>query len=141
MKVIEDSADRLVLEDRPVFFATLMGGMIVFSIALMMIAWRDDNMLLLVAMLFTFACAIAGFRLTNRRLWLTLDRAADRATLKIRNRKGFEERHYPLGSVRASVQAHRRDNITTNRPVLLVDSTSPPEWRQTKRTVVMVRPT
>ena len=126
MKVIEESDGLLILEDRPVFFAVLMGGMIVFSVALLMIAWRKSNLMLGLAMAFTFGCGVAGFRLTNRSMWLTLDRRKGVATIRTRTRSGIVTETWPLGKVRASVQAHRSGQALTTRPVLLVDTTSPP---------------
>lgn len=127
MKVIEDTDDRLVIEDRPWLFAGLMAAMIVFSIALLFIAWRDGNLALGLTMLFTFGCAIAGFRLTNRRMRLTLDQSTDQVTMKIQTSKGMETRRWPLSQVRASIQTHRHSESVTTRPVLLIDTTTPPE--------------
>lgn len=99
MRILEDTPDRLVIEDAPWVLAVFLIALTLFG------AWTALNgintgnwVVALAGLAFALGCPIA-FAKAVRRARLTLDRATDQATWRVRDWRGFTEQSWPLDAL------------------------------------------
>ena len=126
MRVLEDSPERLVLEDRPWFLGLLLAGCILFGVAMLIIGVIERDLLLAAAMAIFAAGAWAAFNLAVRRGRLTLDRVSGLAVWVLRTKDGLREESWPLSEVASAIlQTHREEGVSY-RPALTFRSARRP---------------
>ena len=121
VKVLRESSDETVIEDRPWVLGAIMILATLGSVALFFHALEEANVALACAAgLMGFATAFS-FHKAVRPSRLTL--AADgTATLSVKDHHGWSHRTFKQNRVRAAVETHRDGEGETTRAVLLIDS-------------------
>ena len=119
MKIIEDTPDRLVVEDRPILIGLILTVSLVFSVYLIFVGYSEGRMFLLFAMLFFAAGALLAFLTVVKRTRLVLDRTSGRMILRVASSRKTDETREPLKSVnRAVVQETHSTDSRGSRIVL-----------------------
>ena len=118
LRVLEDTPERLVLEDRPWFLGLLLAGCILFSVAMLIIGIVERDLLLAGAMAIFGAGAWAAFNMAVRRGRLTLDRASGRAVWVVRTKTGLREESWDLTEIARAVLDTHDDEGVSYRPSL-----------------------
>lgn len=119
-RIVHDTAGGILIEDRPVIFALLVGAATVYGVYLLFRAVQDRDLILGLAALFLGGASYAAFHqlLRHTRLTLHPDGSAD---LWWRDLRGSHTRTFAPGTLRAGLESNRRDGSVTTRAVLLID--------------------
>ncbi|MEO0655207.1 MAG: hypothetical protein AAFY77_10095 [Pseudomonadota bacterium] len=121
VKVLQDTPDATVIEDRPWVLGLCLIVAMIGSLGLLIPAWRDGDPLLGAVALVLAGGSWAAFRLAIRRSRLTLG-ADGTAQLSVHARNGWTHRNFAPGTLRAAIETNRSGDGDTTRPVLLIDS-------------------
>ena len=120
-KIVQDSPDEIVIEDRPWLLGLILASTTLGSVALLFHAWDNSFWGLgLVSGLMTLG-TFYSINLVIKLSRLSL-RPDGRAVLSVRDRSGWSHREFGPGCLRAGLETNRMSDTETTRAVLLIDS-------------------
>lgn len=123
VKIIRDTPDETVIEDRPWILGLVLSSATVGATALLFHAWDISNLGLAAASLCLGLGAFWSIDVAIKLSRLTLS-ADGTAILSVRDRKGWKHRRFTRGALRAAVETNRQSDGDTTRAVLLIDTAS-----------------
>ncbi|MEM0948972.1 MAG: hypothetical protein AAGK37_16340 [Pseudomonadota bacterium] len=122
-RIVQDTPDEIVIEDRPWLLGLILASTTIGSVALFFHAWDNSfwglGAVSALMTLGTFYSINLVIKLS--RLSLHPD---GRAVLSVRDHKGWTDREFVPGSLRAGLETNRMSDTETTRAVLLIDSAS-----------------
>ena len=120
-RIVCDTPDVTVIEDRPWLLGVILASTTLGSVALLFHAWDNSSWGLgAISALMTLG-AFYSINLVIKLSRLTLYQDGT-AVLAVRDHKGWSDREFAPGQLRAGLETNRMSDTETTRAVLLIDS-------------------